>query len=130
MLQYFMVDTVKKFSDVAFEIISKFSREFLASHNSDMGTLANHMLIFVELPIEKALMTLCFYSGLRIGEASALEPRNFRPHNSTLRILTQLDREEVRRATKTRRERTVYLCPEFHPRVARAVSAPKSGLTL
>lgn len=70
------------------------------------------LLIFVENPIEKALITLCFYSGLRIGEAYALEPHSFRPHNSTIRVKTQIDREEKRRQTKTRRERTAYLCPE------------------
>lgn len=72
----------------------------------------NQVLMRIESPIEKALMTLCFYSGVRIGEAFALDAKSFRPHNNTLRILNQIDRSEVKRHTKTRRERTAYLCPE------------------
>ena len=72
----------------------------------------NQLLVFVESPIEKALIKLCFYAGLRIGEAYALQPRSFRQQNSTLKVIEQIDREEKRRHTKTRRERTAYLCPE------------------
>ncbi len=83
------------------------------------------LLVFVESPIENALIKLCFYSGLRIGEAYALTPRSFRPHNSTLKVIEQIDREEKRRQTKTRRERTAYLCPEGIPAFHVWVNASK-----
>lgn len=72
----------------------------------------NQLLVFVESPVERALMTLCFYSGVRIGEAYALDARSFRAHNNTIRVINQIDRHEIKRHTKTRRERTAYLCPE------------------
>ena len=82
----------------------------------------NRVLNFVEGRVERALMTLCFYSGVRIGEAYALEAKSFKEHNSTLRIINQLDKFSVKRQTKNRRERTAYLCPEgvqaFHNWVA------------
>jgi hypothetical protein len=44
------------------------------------------VLHFVPTEIEKSLLKLCYYSGLRIGEAYALEPHSLLP-NGTIRVM-------------------------------------------
>jgi len=81
-----------------------------------------HILSFAELDIEKTLMTLCFYSGLRIGEAYGLKPNCLLP-DQTLRIAGQLDRSGVFRATKTKKPRIAFLFPAGLPAFNKWVSA-------
>ena len=64
-----------------------------------------------ETPIERALLNLCYYSGLRIGEAYALLPQDLLP-NGTLRVTGQVDRKGVRRKTKTKKPRLAYIFPQ------------------
>lgn len=61
--------------------------------------------------IEKTLLELCYYSGIRLGEAYALEPHHLLP-NGTIRVTAQIDRHGVKRPTKTKRPRLAYIFPE------------------
>lgn len=69
------------------------------------------VLLFAETEIERVLMKLCYYSGLRIGEAYALEPNALLPNN-TVRVSGQIDRQGRLRRTKTKRPRLAYIYPE------------------
>lgn len=69
------------------------------------------VLNYVSTEIEKALLTLCYYSGLRVGEAYALETHSLLD-SGVLRVTSQIDRRGVRRHTKTKRPRLAYLCPK------------------
>ena len=68
----------------------------------------------VNIPILKALMTVCFYSGVRIGEAYALNPRSLvGDRKDTLRISSQVDRlGKAKPTTKTRKPRLAYILPQ------------------
>lgn len=69
------------------------------------------ILSVVPTEIEKSLLQLCYYSGLRIGEAYGLESHHLLP-NGTIRVAGQLDRNGVRRNTKTKKLRLAYLFPD------------------
>lgn len=69
------------------------------------------VLAVVPTQIERALLQLCYYSGLRIGEAYGLEPHHLLP-DGTIRVTGQLDRNGVRRQTKTKRPRLAFLFPQ------------------
>jgi integrase len=69
------------------------------------------VLAVVPTQIEKTLLELCYYSGLRIGEAYGLEPHHLLP-DGTIRVTGQLDRNGVRRQTKTKRPRLAFLFPQ------------------
>jgi len=69
------------------------------------------VLANVPSQIEQSLLRLCYYSGLRIGEAYALEPHHLLP-NGTIRVTGQVDRKGVRRQTKTKKPRLAYIFPE------------------
>lgn len=69
------------------------------------------VIAVVPTEIEKALLGLCYYSGLRIGEAYGLESRHLLP-DGTIRVAGQLDRNGVRRQTKTKRPRLAFLFPD------------------
>jgi len=56
----------------------------------------------------RSLFRLLFYSGVRTGEAFALRKDNYSGGNS-LKVLTQLDRDEVETETKNGEIRTAYL---------------------
>jgi site-specific recombinase XerD len=60
--------------------------------------------------LEQALLELCYYSGLRIGEAYSLDASSLLP-NKTIRVAGQIDRQGRRRQTKTKRARIAYLFP-------------------
>ena len=82
------------------------------------------VLLHITSDIERALIELCFYSGLRIGEAYGLTAASLLP-NGTLRITGQLDRSGVFRATKTKKPRIAYLFPEGLPAFHKWVSASR-----
>jgi integrase len=69
------------------------------------------VLAVVPTQIEKTLLELCYYSGLRIGEAYGLEAHHLLP-DGTIRVTGQLDRNGVRRQTKTKRPRLAFLFPQ------------------
>lgn len=69
------------------------------------------VLAVVPTQIEKTLLELCYYSGLRIGEAYGLESHHLLP-DGTIRVTGQLDRNGVRRQTKTKRPRLAFLFPQ------------------
>ena len=71
------------------------------------------VIAVVSVPILKSLMTLCFYSGLRIGEAYGLTKNSLGAGNDTLRVVGQIDREGKRKpTTKTGRTRLAFLLPQ------------------
>jgi integrase len=73
---------------------------------SDLKTLVRH----IENPAMKALVTLAFYSGLRIGEIYALHELSLR--NNILNVVYQMDEQGTERETKNRRIRKAYLFDE------------------
>lgn len=87
------------------------------------------VLLIVPTEIERALFELCFYSGLRIGEAYGLTPASLLP-NGTLRVSGQLDRDGVFRATKTKKPRIAYLFPQGLPAFEKWVTASKEERAL
>lgn len=82
------------------------------------------VLAFAQLEIEKSLLRLCYYSGLRIGEAYALE-RHHLLANGTIRVTGQIDRQGRRRHTKTKKPRIAYLCPQGIESFNQWVDAPE-----
>lgn len=88
------------------------------------------VLTFVDSEIEAALLKLCFYAGLRIGEAYGVELRSLLPNN-TIRVSGQVDRNGVFRHTKTKRPRLAYIFPEGIQAFHRWVSAtPEERATI
>ena len=71
----------------------------------------NKVLFLAETEIEKTLLRLCYYCGLRVGEAYALESHMLLP-NGTLRVTGQIDRHGKLRHTKTKRPRLAYIFPQ------------------
>lgn len=69
------------------------------------------VLAAVPTQIERALLQLCYFAGLRIGEAYGLEPHHLLP-DGTIRVTGQLDRNGVRRQTKTKRPRLAFIFPQ------------------
>lgn len=69
------------------------------------------ILNYVETEVERSLLRLCYYAGLRIGEAYAITPDSLLPNN-TIRVSGQIDREGRLRQTKTKRPRLAYLFPQ------------------
>jgi len=90
--------------------LRKQPKEFIHVSNLNEDDF-KRVLNVAETPIERALMSLCYYSGLRIGEAYALTPQDLLP-NGTLRVTGQIDRKGVRRKTKTKKPRLAYIFPQ------------------
>lgn len=75
----------------------------------------------------RALMEVCFYSGLRIGEAFALVPNSLVGEGKdTLRIASQVDRAgNFKPSTKTKKPRLAYILPAGLPAFHVWVAIPK-----
>lgn len=69
------------------------------------------VLAIIPTQIEKTLLELCYYSGLRIGEAYGLAPHHLLT-DGTIRVTCQLDRCGIKRQTKTKRPRLAFLFPQ------------------
>jgi integrase len=74
---------------------------------SEFHLLCQH----IDDPTLKTLATLCFYSGVRIGEAFAITATSLNAENKdTIRIASQLDRRgNLKPTTKTRKPRLAFL---------------------
>ena len=59
-----------------------------------------------------------FRTGCRIGELFALKPQHFNKKTSTLKVLTQIDRNGKERETKNRQRRTAYVLPDSEETLA------------
>lgn len=72
---------------------------------------------YIKEPSLRVLATLCFYSGIRLGEAFALEQRHLNGEGKdTIRISTQMGRDgKLKHTTKTRKPRLAFLIPEGLP---------------
>lgn len=70
------------------------------------------MLKKVEGEAVKCLHEVCFYTGVRVGEAFALEENNLFEDTNTLQIYEQVDKSGKLRVTKGKNERTSYVFDE------------------
>lgn len=60
----------------------------------------------------RLLHQVCFYTGCRIGEAFDLDIARYNPKTSTIKVLSQVDKQGQSRETKNRRERTAFVFPQ------------------
>ncbi len=66
----------------------------------------NTLLRFIEDEPLKTLFEVCFYSGVRIGEAFAISHADV---GGYIKVVSQIDKNDIERDTKTRSERRVYV---------------------
>jgi integrase len=65
----------------------------------------NKVLTYIEDPLDKLLHEVCFYTGMRIGEAFAVT----KLENDILYVESQIDRNGLERDTKNRKIRKAYI---------------------
>jgi integrase len=80
------------------------------------------VLRHVEDPVYRLFFQACFATGGRTGEVFALEPHQVR--DGTVFIRAQMDRSELVRETKNRRERHTVVMPALTRQVAAWVDVP------
>jgi integrase len=80
-------------------------------------TETDFLLVLPHLPSDetRVLAKVAFYTGCRIGEAFSLEPQDFDQKLLELQIARQVDRTDVERDTKNRRDRTALVFPNGIP---------------
>jgi integrase len=80
-------------------------------------------LVHVDNIVLRKLFMVLFSTGVRTGEAFSLRKEHYR--KPVLSVLGQIDREGVRRETKTRRQRKTVCLPEGHEAITQWLSIPE-----
>jgi len=75
-------------------------------------------------PIYKLMAEVAFGTGLRLGEIFALRANPFK-RDSIIHVDSQIDKDGIRRETKTRKGRQVYVLKEFRESVSGWAEIPE-----
>lgn len=77
----------------------------------------------------KVLCKVCFYTGVRLGEAFAIERNSLKPNKKTIAVETQMDEDDEEKPPKWGSTRPAYIRPEGIEAIEEWIKI-KSNLTM